>query len=156
MGRKHNTYNKTVTIDVTPTLDTDAYTAGDVMGGKQTATFTLGTDVHGCEIRRIDVIDDDSQGIAMKLYIYEGTPSTIADDAEYLPTVADLKVLADVVQVNAGDYVTINGNDYAIKRNVNIDLDLAVANTIDFYVATDGTPTHTASGLTFRLTIWID
>jgi hypothetical protein len=156
MPKGYSPYNRNVTIDVTPTLDTDAYTAADTLGGKLTVTFALKKSVHGCTLRRINVIDDDSQGIGMKFYLYEGTPTTIADDAEYLPTIDDLKLLADVVTVNNADYVTINSNDYVIKDNLNIDFDLDNANTIEFYVATTGTPTHTAAGLTFRLTFWID
>ena len=153
-------YNRTITIDVTPTITAGAYSANDVIGGLQTISITAG---RGGVIRRINIADDDSEAAAMKLYIFDQLPTTtIADNAAFAPVIADLKKLIDVVTIVTGDYVTVNSNDYVIKKDLNIDYDAdnptdAVTSTFYVYAVVTATPTYTAtSDLTFRYTVWID
>eukprot|EP00919_Chromeraceae_sp_WS-2016_P077523 GHVR01183488.1.p1 GENE.GHVR01183488.1~~GHVR01183488.1.p1 ORF type:complete len:153 (+),score=8.17 GHVR01183488.1:403-861(+) len=150
------TYNRTVTIDVTPTITAGAYSANDVIGGLQTVYIGVGK---GGTIRRVNIADDDSEEAAMTLYIFDQLPSTIADNAAFAPTFADLQKLVDTVAV--GTYVTVNSNDYSINKDLNIDYDTdntgGTDSTFYVYAVVTGTPTFTGTtDLTFRYTVWID
>jgi hypothetical protein len=145
-------YNRNVTVDNTPTITAGAYSANDVIGGLQTIEINASS---GGTIRRVNLVDDDSEAAAMTLYFFDQQPSTIADNAAFAPTVADLKKLIGTVDIAAGDYVTVNSNDYVVVNNVN--LDYAISDTIYVYAVVTGTPTYTAtSDLTFRFTVWVD
>jgi hypothetical protein len=152
------TYNRNVTVETTPTITAGAYSANDVIGGLQTINVKAG---FGGTIRRINVVDDDSEAAAMTLYVFDQQPSAFADNAAFAPTVADLKKLVDTVAIATGDYVTINSNDYVIKKDINIDYDTentgGTDSTFYVYAVVTGTPTYTATtDLTFRYTVWID
>jgi hypothetical protein len=145
-------YNRNVTVDNTPTITAGAYSANDVIGGLQEIDINASS---GGTIRRVNLIDDDSEAAAMVLYFFDQQPSTIADNAAFAPTVADLKKLIGTVTVGAGDYVTVNSNDYAVLNDIN--LDYAISDTIWVYAVVTGTPTYTATtDLTFRYTVWVD
>lgn len=142
------------TVDKALTVGTDAYTANDVVGGLITI------DVHSSggsgQLRRINIIDDDDEKAALTVYLFDQQPSTIADDAAFAPTVADLKKMIGVVSVVAGDYTTLNSNAHAIKDGLGIDFAAPDGNLYAYVVCT-GTPTYTAAGdLTLRFTAWVD
>jgi hypothetical protein len=147
-------YNRTVTIDVPLTIDTDAYTAGDVVGGLLAIPFTrVGG---GGLLRRLMVIDDDNEKTELTVYVFDQQPSTIADDAAFAPTVADLKKLIGSVVAAAADYVTLGANAIAVKANIDMDISAPVG-SIWAYVVCTGTPTYAAeTDLMLRLTIWVD
>lgn len=151
------------TISVAPTIDiVDAYTANDVIGGLM--IFAVGGIGGGGSIRSILIADDDNEKAASTLYIFNEKPTTIADDAAFAPTIADLKKLITTVTVEAGDYATVNSNAYAILGGHE---DLATKNMDVPFVAVDGnlyiynvctaTPTYTAAtDLTFAITVRLD
>lgn len=143
-------------FEVTPTVKVSgAYTANDVMGGLQTVTLKEGRFTSGT-IRRVNLVDDDSEGAALTIYVFDALPSTIADDAAFAPTVADLKKLCGVISVAAGDYVTVNGNDYMLKTEQNIDFN-STTGAVYLYIVCTATPTYTAAtDLTLELWVWED
>ena len=153
-------HNKTVAV--TPTIDTDAYTANDVVGGLM--TFAFGGVGGSGSIRSITIADDDDEKAAFTLYIFNAAPSTIADDAAFAPTIADLKKLVTTVLVEAGDYATVNSNAYAILgghedlATKNMDIPYASADgNLYMYAVCTATPTYTAAtDLTFTITARID
>lgn len=149
-------YNRNKTIDKALTVDTNAYTANDVMGGLLTFDINLGS---GGVIRKVQVIDDDNEKAAMTIWFFDNIPSTIADDAAFAPTIADLKLNIGVVTVLATDYVTTNNNAIATIKDVNLDYDIEgkVDGKIYAYVVATATPTYTAAtDLTLRVTVWSD
>lgn len=89
-------------IAVTPTIGTVAYTAGDVVGGLM--TFGITDQGFDGQLSSILVTDAAAQGEAYTLYVFEAVPSTIADDAAFAPTLADLKKLVTTVAVGTADY----------------------------------------------------
>jgi hypothetical protein len=119
-----------------------AYTANDVVGGL--LTFTLGGAIGGGILNSILLVDDDSEGAALDLYLFNAAPTTIADDAAFAPVVADLKKLITKISIVAGDYVTVNGNDFALKETMN-HIFSAVNGLIYGYLVCTGTPTYTAA-----------
>lgn len=150
-------YNKTKVSATTPAITAGGYSAADVVGGQ--LSFTLPSAGGGGIIRKLVIADDDNEKAAMDIYFFDdsqGTPTVIADNAPFAPVIADLKALIGKVSVAATDYVTINGNAYAIKDGLAIDYSL-IKEKLYAYAVPSGTPTYTAvTDLTFTLYVWQD
>ncbi len=148
-------YGRTREKSVTPTIGTDAYTAGDVVGGL--LTFALNElPGGGGVLKQLRIVDADSEGAAGTLYLFNQQPTAIADDAAFAAamTAADLQKKIATVAVAADDYVTLNSMKY-------IEMELDVSYFADgalygYFVCTD-TPTYgDATDLTFTLVGWPD
>ena len=135
-------------IAVTPVITLTAYTAGDVVGGLM--TFDISTPNLDGFLRGVRITDDAAQSEQYVLYISDALPSTIANDAAYAPTVADLNKLATTVVVATADWTEIGAGDFALlgehedtKMEVPIHSDngslylYAVATDTPDYVAVD-------------------
>lgn len=141
---------KYIKPSVNPTIDTDAYTANDVMGGLLQFDVS-GLVVNGGIINQAIFIDEDSIGVAAKLYLFDELPTTIADDAAFAPTIADLNKLVAVIQFSS--FTTINSLDYSIVEDIN-NIYVVTNNILYGYLVTDGTPNHsTIDAITIRLYI---
>lgn len=145
-------------IAVTPTADTaDAYTAGDVVGGLM--TFGIGDQGFDGLMRSVLVVDADSQGEPYTLYVFNAQPSTIADDAAYMPTAADMKKLVTTVAVGTADYTTTSSTvDFAlIGGHEDGAMDIPVhsdnGNLYIYAVAGDTPDYTTAAALTFTVSV---
>jgi hypothetical protein len=147
-------------VAVTPTIGTDAYTAGDVVGGL--LTFAVGTAFGGGgRIVKVLLIDAANQKEGYTLYLFGQAPSTIADDAAYEPTAADLAELADRVTIEAGDYTTVNGTAVAIlggheDKAMAIPVKLYDGNVYGYLVAGDTPDYAAATDLTLILELRVD
>ena len=148
-------FDKVKQATVTPTIDTDAYSASDVVGGL--LTFNVHSPSGVGILDNLRIVDDDNEKAACKLYLFNDVPSTIADDAAFAPTVADLKKLIAIVSVAADDYTELNSNAVAF---VNINENDAVMYSADGkgnlygYLVCDATPTYAAAtDLTLTLTV---
>lgn len=144
---------------VTPTIGTDAYTAGDVVGGLM--TFAVGGVGLSGSIRSVIVVDDHSQEEQYELYFFYALPSTIADDAAFAPTLADLKKLVSTVTLATADWTTLNSNDVAILGGhedtaMDIPFTSEDGNLYLYAVATDTPDQNAATDLTFIVTARID
>lgn len=141
------------TIDTELTVDTDAYTANDVVGG------LLTLDAHsigGGLIVDIMLVDEDSAAAPFTLYIFDSKPATIADDAAFAIVIADLRKLIRAVDIAAGDYTTVNSLDYAQKTGLNIPF-IAQDGNLYAYLVTTGTPNYTnADALYLRLLVLVE
>ena len=135
-------------LDVTVTPDTDAYTAGDVVGGLLTFPV-MGRNMDGGILQSAVIIDQDSVAAEMTLYLFDAEPSTIADDAAFAPTVADLNKLIRVVTFAAADYVTVNSLDYLVVDDIN---GVLPKNQVYGYLVCGATPTFT-NDITIRLMV---
>lgn len=149
---------QTVELTQALTVDTDAYTAGDVVGGL--IELDSGNPGGGCLIETLRLIDDASQAEPYTVYIFGGAtaPDTIADDAAFQPTVADLKKLEGTVEITANDYLVISDgaadNDVAIKTNLNL---RHFGHKIWIYLVAGDTPNYAATAdLTLTLLVTLD
>jgi len=143
-------YGKFIKPSVNPTLDTDAYTAGDVMGGLLQFDVS-GLVINGGLINQAVLIDEDSIGLGLKLYLYDALPTTIADDAAFAPTIDDLNKLVAVIAF--ATFTTINSMDYAIVEDIN-NIFVTTNGLLYGYLVADGASNHTnADAITIRLYI---
>jgi hypothetical protein len=147
-------YNRTVTVQLTPTISTSAYTANDVVGGL--LVFDVVQSGGGGVVGQIEIADDHDVKAAFKLYLFNAAPTAIANDAAFAPAIADLKKLVGVVDIGTADYSTINSNAWAQVKDLNIWYS-ATGGTLYGYLVCDATPDYNAAtDLTITLTAWVD
>lgn len=140
--------------DIAITTDGTAKDAGDVVGGLLTIPISPnGQDTTG-KITRLHVIDDDAQAAALKIYFFDSAPASIADDAAFTLSAANIKKIIGSVSIATGDYVTIGSERFAEKDGTDVNIEFsAPSGTLYAYVVCTATPTYSASGLSLR--IWV-
>ncbi len=142
--KKHNT---TFLKTLTPTLDTNAYTAGDVLGGVQTIA-----DLPAGVWRHLKIVDKAAQATGMRIWFFRADPD-IADDVAFSPTDSELDDAACFYTINAGKYITPTGGANSIAF-VSPNIDIVTAGTYYVYLETLGTPTYAEESLTLEFTFW--
>ena len=142
---------KTINLELTVTLD--AYTAGDVVGGL--LTIPVHNAGGGGVLRRLITVDEDAQSEGYTLYLFDQLPSTIANDAAFAPTIADLRKLIGTVTIAAGDYVTVNSLVYTIDE-VDLEFTAANGNLYGYLVATDTPDYANADAVYLRFVVDLD
>lgn len=123
--------------------DGEAYTDGDVVGGLLTFAIPgpTGYGVLNC----IVVVDDDNEGADLDLFLFSSAPTTIADDAAFTPSAADLKKLIYKCAIASGDYATENSLQFVIKNNLDTVFETDGGSNLYGYLVCNGsTPTYAA------------
>ena len=95
-----------------------AYTAGDVVGGP--ITLKVPAIVNGGIVTGVTLVDEDNQSEAYNIWLHGSLPSTIANDAVYAPTVADLRKQFGLIALVAGDYTTLGSFAVAHQSGLNL------------------------------------
>lgn len=142
-----------IVVSVTPTLDTLIYASGDTLA---TAVLSFANAVRisggSGRVRKLVVIDNDLQSAAGELWLFSATVTPAAANAAHSISDADAALCVGVIPF--GTYYASALNSVSVAS---VDLPINCAATTLFGIAvTRGTPTHTASGLTFALHIQPD
>lgn len=139
-------------IDVTLTLDTSAYTAGDVLADTQVIASAVRANGGRAILQSLTVIDEDDQGAAMDIYFLGTNVSLGTENAAPSVSDANSRQILGLVSVASGDYKDLGGMRIACIKAIGLLLE-AEANATDLFIAvvTQGTPTHTATGVRIRL-----
>lgn len=140
-------------FEVTPTIDTLAYTAEDQVGGIQTIT---GCNAQGFDLgllRSVTVVDESKQSAALNIFFFDELP-TVASVNNGPIDIVDAQMTAKCighVAIAATDYKPVSGSSTACVR-VEMPVKPAKVNsTIYAVVSTTGTPTYgAADDLTFK------
>lgn len=151
----HGQFQVTRTHDESLTVDTDAYSANDVVGGLLTLNIAKSSGGGGL-LRRIILVDDHNQSEPFTLYLFDATPTSFADDAAFAPTNADLEKLIGTVAITAGDYVTVNSNGYAIVDDIDLEFNPLDGNVYAYLVCGETPDYNAATDLHLRLFYWIN
>jgi len=135
----------TVIKDATVVSTSPAYSAGDAVGAKRTlanAVRSAGTGI----LQTVAILDRSNQKAAMTVFIFDADPTnaTITDNAAFVFSTDDLKVIAQV-NIAASDYVTTNSKAYAIISGLSIPVRAASGTSLYCAVVTTGTPTFAAT-----------
>lgn len=143
---------RTLTVTVTPTLDTNAYAANDVMGGKQTLTFDV-KGVRGARVVSAQLADEDAQNIATDVYLYDSNPSasTFTDQSAF--TEADADIAKRRVHLEFLTYEAAANNSVCHLDNVGQSVRITDG-VLYAVLVTRGAPTYAADGL--KLTVVIE
>lgn len=135
-------------VDVTLSLDTGIYAAGDVLAETQAVAAAVRLNGGGGILQSLVVIDQDDQGAALDIYILGTNVSMGAENGQ--PAITDanaLQILARV-PVAALDYVDLGGAKVANIKNIGAVVKAAPDSTSLYVAAVNGagTPTYTAAG----------
>lgn len=138
--------------DVTLTLDTLIYAAGDVLS--DTAEVVGAARVNGgrAVLESVILIDEDDQGIALDLHFFATNVSLGTKNVA--PSISDVNAREHLgaISIVAGDYKDLGGVRVATLRSLGLLLEAAAASTSVWVQAvTQGAPTHTANGIRLKL-----
>lgn len=148
----------TTLFSVTPTLDTSAYVAGDVLFDRTVLTnFFRKNDGTGI-LQSIQVIDGDDNGVAIDFYLQ--TTNQTLGTANAVPSISDANA-AEILgpfSIAAADYKDLGGVKVGkISGLAQAIKSVSGARTLYISaVVTSGTPTFTASGMVLRIGALLD
>lgn len=136
-------------ITVTLSLDTNAYTSGDVLAATQEVENYRAIAGTTSYLQSLTVIDADDQKAAMDIYFLSSNVALGTENAAPSISDGDAASILGCVEVAAGDYNDLGG--VAVASLKNIGLTLTAPSGLYVAAVTGGTPTHSASGLKLRL-----
>jgi hypothetical protein len=110
-------------------------------------------------LKRLILVDEDSQAEVFTAYIFDAEPSAIDDADAFEPTLADVQKLIGKVAIAAMDYAVIGDgaadHDIAIK-DVDIEFTAPLGKLWIYLVATDTPDYVNADALLLRVTARLD
>jgi hypothetical protein len=117
----HQIGGKTKTVEVTPTISTSEYAAGDAIGGKMTlSNATTHRGNFGGMLQTVTIIDKDKEGATIDIFFFDTDFTATADNSAFDPSDADLLNCVGVVQVGPLDWYNCNDNAVACVRNIGL------------------------------------
>lgn len=139
-------------VDLVFSLDTSAYTAGDVLADTQVLSGALLEKNKAMNLVSLTLIDEDDQGAAFDVYFFDANVSLGTENGA--PNISDAsgRSCLGVVPVATGDWKDLGGVRIATFKSIGLVLKPAT-DTNDIYVGLvngAGTPTYTAAGLRGR------
>lgn len=142
---------KYVVKEVTLSLSTDQYAAGDVLAATQAVSAAFRSPGMGGRIKSLVVLDKDDKAGDLDVVFLKTNVSIGTENAAVSVTDANADEVVGVVEVVEADYVDLVNSQIAVKE-----LDIVVeapADSDDLYVAaiSRDTDTYTASGITLKI-----
>lgn len=139
-----------IVIEVTPTMDTSAYAAGDVLFNETDVANVARSSGKTVTLISLCVVDKDDQKQPFDLHFFDRTVTFGTKNGVPSISDADAAFYMGHVSVAAADYKDLGGVSVASPR---IDPKVIKPNATSLFIAavTSGTPTHTASGLVLKL-----
>lgn len=144
-------YESSIVVTIIPTLDTGAYSDGDLLFDCTELADVVRNDGGTAILQSITVIDRDLQSKSLKLFFCDtAVDFGTVNSAPSPDDTASASVLG-VVELDSSDYVALSDFSVLSLSNLGLALKTDVADT-SLYVAAQvsSTPTYTASGMTFR------
>lgn len=142
-----------VTKTLTPSVVAEALTAEDIVFATETITTVGLASASLVALHQVVVSDIDDQGDAQTLFFFNAATSLGTEGS--VPDIDDTEILTCIgtVAIATGDWKDAGANRIATVRLVP-PLRLRLGATTSLFVAgnTQGTPTHTASGLQYQFT----
>lgn len=141
-------------LEVTLTLDTNAYASGDVLADTQEITNGVTARRGLGMLQSLVLVDEDDQKQDIDVLFFSALASLGTENSTPSITDANAREYLGKVEVAAADYDDLGG--VAVVSVSNIGLILRAAAGTSLYVGAicrSGTPTYTASGLKLRLGI---
>lgn len=143
---------------VTPTIDTNAYTSGDALGGLMTISDALitGGPMSG-ELRSVMITDLAKQSADVDVVLFHANPSstTVTNNAALDIHDSDIAKIVAVVPVRS--HYTFNDNSISVANELANPIYSSAGGNLYAVAVVRGTPTYaTASDLVFRFEILQD
>lgn len=140
-----------------------AYAANDVVGGLITVPLGIGHSGGGF-IQSVMLVDKDNEKASFTLYFWSEKPTSIANDAAFIPQESEAIYQIGSISLPATQYTSLASNAYAIGRAAGDDAisgkelawEYAPSGAIYCYMVCTGTPTYTAADdLILRVTMFL-
>lgn len=138
-------------IDVTLTLDTNAYADGDVMADTQVITNAMRiSGGHGL-LQSVQVLDEDDQGASFDILFLNANNSVGTENMAPSISDANARTILGRVRVESSEYIDLGGAKMATKTGLGLMLE--ASGSRDLYIATiiRGAATFSASGVRLKL-----
>jgi len=149
--------NGTGILDVTLSLDTNAYADGDVLAATQeipdALRFNGGTGI----VQSLIALDKDDQGLAFDVVFLKSNVSIGAENAAVSITDTDAEQILGIVNVEAANFDDLVASQIATKVNVGIPVK-SDGGTKSLYIAaiSRGAGTYSAAGIVLKIGILRD
>jgi hypothetical protein len=137
-------------LEITLSLDTVAYAAGDVLADTQEITGAFRVAGGALEINSIIANDKDDQGQPFDIFFLRSNVSLGAENAA--PSITDANADEILAIFSTGAWIDLGGCRVS-QAFVNPSTLKAAGGSTSLWIAaiTRGTPTHTASGITLKI-----
>lgn len=151
-------------LSVTPTLDTNAYASGDQLGSLMEIDWAVDSIGGTGVLKSLSVVDKASQDIEIDVLLFSDEPTVTSSDNAALD-ISDAEMEAKCigsVKVESGDYLALNANSIATKRDVGLliqnssksgKVEAKVGKKLWAIARAGGAATYAASDLTFKFGI---
>ena len=146
----------TAVIPLTLSLEAAAYDLNDVLSATQELADAVRVAGGSGILQSIQVIDQDDQGQAIDIFIFNADATLGVENAAISISDADAAKIIGIVRVVANDYVDCINSMNASMNGLNIPVEAAAGTSLYVATATRGTPTHTAAGIVLNLGILQD
>lgn len=149
--------NRTMITTTTPTIETNAYSDGDLIGTLQTVTNATSPTVFGGIIAQVVITDKDAESTNIDVVYFDANPTgtTFTDNAPFDVADADLTKIICVVSVTTHKLFADNGISEA--QNVNCPFrTLGTTSIYAAFVAREAVTYTSTSDLSLRTGIYQD
>lgn len=136
-------------LTLTLSLDTNIYASGDVLAATQEVPGWAAANASAQNfLQSLVLIDADDQKAAMDLVFFASNVSLGTENAACSIGDTDALQCIGTVPIETTDYLDLGGVAVATVRNIGLSL---LTSTLYVAARSRGTPTHSASGLTLKL-----
>lgn len=150
---------ETALIDVTLSLDTNAYAIGDVLAEAQEVADAMRINGGTGTLQSIAVNSKDDQGFGFDLFFFSGAVTFGTENSAPSLSDADGDKFLARVPIGASELIDLGGTRVASKTGEGLGQVLkSAADSRSIYIAAmaQGAGTYSASGITLRLGILLD
>jgi hypothetical protein len=136
-------------IPLTLSLDTLAYSDGDVLADMQALTDFLRAEGGRAIIQSLTVLDKDDQGVAFDVLVSPNANSLGSENSAPAISDANAEGLQRLCRVETSDYIDLGGCRLATVRNLGLVVEAAPGSTTLYVgaITRGGSPTYSAAGL---------
>lgn len=131
-------------FDISPTVDTGIYAAGDAIDVLQTISDAGNQADQSGIIEQVILVDGAAQDAAIDLIFYEAVVTDGTDNAVYAPSLAELKQSLGTVSILAADYDDYGANGDVATVTPNFFFQMENTRNLFFQMVSRGTPTYSA------------
>lgn len=140
--------------ELTLSLDTNVYAAGDVLADRQELAGVVGLGAGCGVIQSVVLLDESDQAQALDLIFLSADVTLGTENAAVSISDTNAGYIVGVVEVAAGDYVDLGGCQVAHKENLGIGFQTAAGSTSLYVGAVSrGTGTYAASAIKLKVSM---
>jgi len=150
-----NAVSAGITVEVTLTLDTSAYSTGDVLADTQEIAGALPAAGESVILQSLVILDKSDQAQGLDVLILRSNTSIGTENTAFSPSDAVSVEILAVVEVASGNYYDMTNNQLARKNisEAGMGMVLKATSGTSLYIAavSRGTGTYAADGIVVKL-----